>query len=209
MFKNDQLKKIGIQAFCKFVSKLNEHEFAQSCLDDYYEQTRNVDFKPIDRDSKYLLQNIYFEVVCFSAFCLAINAANHFKKKVLFHAKFDKKSWYEVYDGIEESLINEFIQTDSEIIPFASDGAKMAFISYMQNLMNYDANANLLDKIEEAKNSDMKIGFSLFSSRLSNSIDPNLCNKWRAFITQWIPTGKQLLDLTNETLVEEIKKFEK
>lgn len=202
MDTNKQLEEIGSRSFHVFVGKLAEHKFAQQCLDDYFEQTSNVHYEPVKTQREELIANIYFELVCFSAYCLIIHAVKHFTIKKLFGEKFDKSSWVDVYNGVENELYAALSKMREDIMPMAVAGGKHALINYMQNLMDYDAHADLLAVMRRAKNSDDKMGFKLFSERLSTCIDPNLGETWGAFLTQWVPTAKQLFELSGEILDE-------
>jgi len=216
MYTNEQLTSFGNNLFSEFKKELKQHSFANHCLDNYYMVARDVNHTPFIEDSKILLNKIYYEVLCFSTYCLVINAVDFFKIKKFLRSQFDQQSWHLVYDAIKSSFVSEFNDYNDERSNKTGYSKYMFYQCtemdmgrYMHNLVGRGRYSDLLVKIEEAKRSYEKMGCTLFSEKLSISIDPTLAQKYFEFKRQWEPVGMQLFELTKITFNEVRIKFQK
>ena len=210
---HQQLKKAGNDMFSAFVAEVKTNDLVTQCREDYYEQAGNVRFPTVSREKQgYLDCNIYFEILCYGAFCLSIAAVPHCVQKRFFSQGFDRSSWASIHEGISDALYAEIARLDATFPGQAHAGAvatpveaaKLAFIGYMQHFTDHQAGADLLALHQRAK-SPTSLGCDLFSVRMSLGIDPNLGGTWGAFKTQWIPFAQQIVTETAQAAKSAIR----
>lgn len=192
--------------FGRFLDWVIGNDLAEQCREGYYEQAGNFKFPAIPREHQsYIDCNIFFEILCYGAFALSIAAVPYCIRKRLFTSVFDRPSWACIDDGISDALCKEIGQLDStfpdqfhvDATESLVQAAKIGFIEYMQDFTDGQAGADLIALHRQAK-SPSNFGCVLFSERMSQTVDPDLGERWGASKMQWIPFGKEILSETQQ-----------